>query len=465
MADNQQYITPTAELIRQYLEGKLDDKTMHALEKQALDDPFLAEALEGYALHPPDQGAAQHALKNRLQERISGALPAKGKVRRLDYRWLAAASVLILLCITAVMMLNKPARKSGEVAQTQAKEGTAPQADTTPAAGRQNVEKRPETPVLADNRGLPALARPKQADRRALKTVPPVPAPAAEVHPQAMAAPAIAKRADAAPETTYVTKEEKRQLALAYPNKIDTFHVGRMTDTTAYAFQNRARTFSTAEKLVEGKLTGAAAPYNNAYNDQAVRMISGVVLDASTGQKISGVQVFVKGTNKGIVTDTSGVFALQVAAKNNVQLGFSSIGYQHKNVTVSESTNNLKVSLPVSEAALNDVVVVGYGGKAKKKIKTPEPVVGKEVYDAYLTSQKVVFVPGLTAEKSGEVHIYFTVMPDSTLRNITVVKSMGDEADKAAIRILEQGPRWVPGSGRNARNVTLKVPIELKRKE
>ena len=45
------------ELIRQYLAGELDDKAMHALERQALDDPFLAEALEGYAGHEPDQSA------------------------------------------------------------------------------------------------------------------------------------------------------------------------------------------------------------------------------------------------------------------------------------------------------------------------------------------------------------------------------------------------------------------------
>lgn len=123
MADNQQHITPTAELIRQYLEGKLDGKTMHALEKQALDDPFLADALEGYAKYPTDQRSALSELQQRLQQRVA---PAEKKVRRLDYRWLAAASVLLILCISGVMLLNRT-QKAPEIAQAIKVDTTAEQ--------------------------------------------------------------------------------------------------------------------------------------------------------------------------------------------------------------------------------------------------------------------------------------------------------------------------------------------------
>lgn len=111
MADQHQHITPTPELIRQYLEGKLDDRTMHALEKQALNDPFLAEALEGYAQHPADQRAAISTLQSRLEERI------KPRARRMDYRWLAAASVLLLICVTAVIMIRQSGTEKENIAQ------------------------------------------------------------------------------------------------------------------------------------------------------------------------------------------------------------------------------------------------------------------------------------------------------------------------------------------------------------
>ena len=40
----------SAELIQAYLEGKLPAAEAHALERAALDDPFLAEAIEGAEL-------------------------------------------------------------------------------------------------------------------------------------------------------------------------------------------------------------------------------------------------------------------------------------------------------------------------------------------------------------------------------------------------------------------------------
>lgn len=150
MADNQQHITPTAELIRQYLEGKLDGKTMHALEKQALDDPFLADALEGYAKYPADQQPALSELQQRLQERIA---PAAKKVRVMDYRWLAAAAVLVLLCITAVLFVNR-SEKPPELAQT------------LPVIA-DSVKVQPDTTIAAEEKTQPALDNVAEAKKAA----------------------------------------------------------------------------------------------------------------------------------------------------------------------------------------------------------------------------------------------------------------------------------------------------------
>jgi len=58
---------PDSLIIRQYLEGTLDPKISHELEKQALNDPFLAEAIEGYAYTTdPDLSLLQKALRDRI---------------------------------------------------------------------------------------------------------------------------------------------------------------------------------------------------------------------------------------------------------------------------------------------------------------------------------------------------------------------------------------------------------------
>ena len=45
--ENFQY---SAQDIQRYLKGQMSPEEMHAIETAALDDPFLADAIEGYEL-------------------------------------------------------------------------------------------------------------------------------------------------------------------------------------------------------------------------------------------------------------------------------------------------------------------------------------------------------------------------------------------------------------------------------
>ncbi|MGF6926896.1 TonB family protein [Chitinophaga sp. W2I13] len=105
MTDKRPHIKPEelAGLIRQYLAGELDDKAMHALERQALDDPFLADALEGYALHAPEQTVHQEDLASRLSERVA----PRGRIRPMIYRAAAAAAILLLMFSAGWFLWNQ----------------------------------------------------------------------------------------------------------------------------------------------------------------------------------------------------------------------------------------------------------------------------------------------------------------------------------------------------------------------
>ena len=59
----------SAEDIQKYLQGKLNAAEMHALEKMALDDPFLAEAIEGYRDNVVNLSSDMDILRSRLHER------------------------------------------------------------------------------------------------------------------------------------------------------------------------------------------------------------------------------------------------------------------------------------------------------------------------------------------------------------------------------------------------------------
>jgi hypothetical protein len=85
--------------IQQYLEGKLNKKLMHALEEKALDDPFLADALEGYSNTPvSDHGLS--ILQRQLHERISHQQENK-KVFDLSWQRLSIAAAAAVMFITA----------------------------------------------------------------------------------------------------------------------------------------------------------------------------------------------------------------------------------------------------------------------------------------------------------------------------------------------------------------------------
>jgi TonB-dependent SusC/RagA subfamily outer membrane receptor len=509
MADNQQHITPTAELIRQYLEGKLDGKTMHALEKQALDDPFLADALEGYAKYPADQRPALSELQQRLQQRVA---PAEKKVRRLDYRWLAAASVLLILCISGVMLLNRT-QKAPEIAQTLEKKETLPDS-AAPAAGNAKPTEefnanaaRPaiKEPAASANTARSEIKKPAVADVK--EEIAPAP-PALVAAPQGVTIRREMKLSDANIRirgTSSMKDSGVLVLKDGVPAKLDSINPAEVEDIqilkdatasavygakaangvilvttkkgrqadSGFAFFNRIDTINIGgnkpiagvlDSKVEGLVTGAKSNFSNYYTDDNVHKISGVVVDEKTGKRIPGVSVTVNGTNRGAVTDTSGSFALHIASKSKAELGFSSLGYAQKKVTVSQSTNNLNVSLPSSSGQLNETVVVGYGAKEKKSLVPPFPLVGDEAYSVYLVTNKTAEIPGLKVPQTGKVHISFSVMPDGTLQDFKVLQGMGKEADSIAIQRIKDGPAWMPASNKKKATVELIVPVELVKK-
>ncbi|MBC8053630.1 MAG: hypothetical protein H7Y13_11255 [Sphingobacteriaceae bacterium] len=89
--------------IQQYLEGKLDEKTMHELEKQALEDPFLADALEGYSHSKVPASRQLSLLQTQLEERIAQHQENKN-VFNFTWQRLSVAAAACLLFVTATVL-------------------------------------------------------------------------------------------------------------------------------------------------------------------------------------------------------------------------------------------------------------------------------------------------------------------------------------------------------------------------
>ncbi len=86
--------------------------------------------------------------------------------------------------------------------------------------------------------------------------------------------------------------------------------------------------------------------------------VSGTVTDASTGDGMPGVNIQVKGTSLGTITDVNGRYNLSVPERN-ATLVFSFIGYVTQEVPLGGRTT-VNVQLTGELLDLDEVVVVGY---------------------------------------------------------------------------------------------------------
>ena len=93
--------------------------------------------------------------------------------------------------------------------------------------------------------------------------------------------------------------------------------------------------------------------------------VSGKVTDASDGRGIPGVNIVVKGTTEGTVSDMNGQYTISV--NQGATLVFSFVGYTTKEIEVgNQSSINVEMVPDVTE--LSEVVVVGYGQQQKKDV-------------------------------------------------------------------------------------------------
>ncbi|CAM3323643.1 TonB-dependent receptor [Zobellia roscoffensis] len=94
--------------------------------------------------------------------------------------------------------------------------------------------------------------------------------------------------------------------------------------------------------------------------------ISGTVVSADDSQPLPGVNVIVKGTTTGSVTDFDGNYSI-VAPDANSVLVFTYLGFTTQEIPVS-GKSQIDVSMTEDAALLDEVVVVGYGTQIKRQV-------------------------------------------------------------------------------------------------
>jgi len=96
------------ELLEDYLDGKLDSKAMHKIEKQALEDPFVAQALAGLSQSPKRSKDSVSLLQKQLYDRIAQQhVVKKDSVFTWQRLSVAAAAAVMFISVSTLFIMRE----------------------------------------------------------------------------------------------------------------------------------------------------------------------------------------------------------------------------------------------------------------------------------------------------------------------------------------------------------------------
>lgn len=406
-------------VLEDYLDGKLDAKTMNRVEREALEDPFVAEALAGLSASPKRALQSISLLQKQLHERVAEHQSVK-KTSVITWQRLSiGAAAAVMFVAVSIMFWMRENNHQNELA------GRSKKVDVTIA---------PITPV----------AEPPAA----IQAAPAIPSESADQ----IIEKEMDKAVKAAKTNAYAARvKAKAEAAVppAAPHQLNEVAV------VGYGVQRKQ------------SITGAVASVATL---DAVNVLSGKVIAQDDGKPLIGAIVRVNGTNLTAVTDTNGEF--KINADTSIKEGriwVNSIGFKTTEL-VAKANQPVNVSLVPDRLALNEVVVVGYG-QTEKKVQALDShkvngalagrVGGIRIRGMSTVPGKVAMVSnpvggwdklwayiGLNnafkdETKTGQVvEVSFKINKEGIPTDLKIEKEADDKYEQEAIRLILNGPKW-----------------------
>lgn len=382
------------DVLEDYLDGKLDAKAMHRVEKLSLEDPFVAEALAGLS-QSPKRTQSLSLLQKQLQERIAQKPIEKKRWAITMQRLSIGSAAAVLFIAVSILFWMKSSKRQEMLAANEPKKvdvTIAPQVATS---------KQAESSVLEDkvtvDKTVTSTVRVKPTtteNAKAVATEAPVVAASVQAD-QVTAAPVVAAR-----KQEVQSKMQEETLSLAKAKK---------------------QTEQSAIMALPSKADGVTASY-----------FSGKVVSKENGLPIPGAIVRVAGVDRGTTTDRNGEFKLVADSAQNQKLTVGYLGFNTTEVGVN-SNKPVNILLENSDKSLREVEITSINNGAA-------PLGGWDNYQKYL---KVNNKLAKNSVEKQEVELDFEVRKDGSVTAIKVVSS-GDKAnEKEAIRLLKDGPKWI----------------------
>ncbi|MCP4459779.1 MAG: TonB family protein [Cytophagales bacterium] len=450
--------------ISKYLSGKMTQEEAHAFEKSALEDPFLQDAIDGAEQLRTETFI--HDVKN-LDSKIK---TNHSKQVFTIWRVAAVISLLIVGGYSVQYLLTDIQPK--QMVQEMEKDDSLKNGDTTKnELDEAKVELEPPKDVA-------------ETKEEILKEEPTASAPIARRGPDVSNRSSGAGLADRAEEffeeEESPSAEDTRDMEVL--DEVGDFNIaaesssreefdaaaGFVAEAASAPVEMKEEDESRKAKKANKNISNQKAFLKTRNDELAARsrassetpnQIEGTITDEA-GEGLPGVVVVIKGTTIGVTSDLDGAF--QITANGEDELVFSSVGMVTQEVKIG-SRSILEVEMSLTTQSLQEVVVTGYAANDNKSegYTEPSPVSDWKLYSDYLDEN--LRYPEVASEKGteGRVVLQLTVSRIGTITNIEVKRSLGDDCDEEAIRLIEDGPTWKPAS-RDGISVEGNVKIRVK---
>ena len=460
----------TAAGIEKYRTGKLTPAERHAMEKAALEDPFLADALEGYehagANPEPDLAELRSRLAQREQEaRVLPLAPVAAK----SYTWLkvAAMAVIVFGAAFLVYRLGSSGNSPGialqdeatsqipvdSLAKTQALQDSSPAQGLTPDQGSatalspgtsaEAIKPSSGKSTLGGNAGSPAVDKSELSAAKDRVDPPVVSRPArSQVNDDGVP---DAEASVAAPVAGKPTEEEI--IAKKEQYKADEKEKARLLLANAGAKTRNS------EQVIGYGTTNRAQFVPNTFR--------GRVLDVNNNA-LPFVNITNAQDNVGTYTDARGNFVL-TSPDSILDVRVKSLGFESQAVELKPNAPATGNKIVLSEADNVSAVVISRQkvNSARPRSSTTlledaEPLDGWRNYDTYIANNlQVPETDKGRPTQTGEVELSFEVDKKGEPVNITVVRSLCESCDREAIRLLKEGPKWKRKARQGRTSVTI----------
>ncbi len=411
--------------LRELNSGTLSEKDRVRLVEIAKEDPFVADALEGFHAHP-DGPHEQHL--ERLKEKIIVA-------KRTRRRWLIpnltvtaiAASVLVIIATFAV--ITRIEKQSEEAVFVFVEPDSILLNDTVSSGIAMETDARmsadDETKIEAPQPAMDRTVNKQTASEKEYKKSIPV-------------APSVSSGAAA-----------KTEVTASQPVATDDEPVSNTIATSPTEDEEKAvmDNMAMGSEVQRSKIQRDEGYYANQMDpDMMNRRVTGRVVDALHGDPIGFAKLSVSYTNQLFYTDIDGNFELFIPESEAVvQVTFT--GYSDSLQIIKQGEENIHVGLKPG-------VILPSSAQAAAKSKgpvLPTKLIATESFlhlNRHILSSSTLRLSTEASSARRKVTVEFNVKEDGRPVDIIVTASSRDKSyDGEAVRLIETGPEWVCPAG------------------